>query len=144
VSDIASQLSNCRDYSLGWGQEGRQDEELTYYRSGVPHPQLNGVLRLRRREQAGLAVECATERLDGVPWLRGAVKVGEMPVIAVRLDGLTELDGPAGLNIETVDTRAALTDWLYAYSRPSALPRTFGTTRYGSRPDGRTPPASSG
>ncbi|MFF3248693.1 GNAT family N-acetyltransferase [Streptomyces sp. NPDC002870] len=133
MGDIESQLANCRDYWLGWGQEGSQDEGLAYYRSGLPHPQLNGVLRLRRREQAGLAVEHATDRLDGVPWMwwvgpdsapgvadvladRGAVKVGEMPVMAVRPDRLTELDRPAGLKIETVDTAAALTEWVHAYS----------------------------
>ncbi len=133
LTDIAPLLANCRAYGLGWGAEEHQDEDLTYYRSGLAHPNLNGVLRLRSTKQAGLAVERVTERLAGVPWMwwvgpdsapgvvdvlaeHGAAKVGEMPVMAIRLDRLADLDGPAGLKIETVDGAGALAEWVHAYS----------------------------
>ncbi|MDO0939072.1 GNAT family N-acetyltransferase [Streptomyces sp. DG2A-72] len=133
LTDMAPQLANCRAYGLGWGAEERQDEDLTYYRSGLAHPHLNGVLRLRSTKQAGLAVERVTERLAGVPWMwwvgpdsapgvvdvlaeHGAAKVGEIPVMAIRLDRLADLDSPAGLKIETVDDAEALAEWVHAYS----------------------------
>ncbi len=133
MRDIVPQLANCRDYWLGWAAEDHQDEDLTFYRSGLPHPQLNGVLRLRSTEQAGAAVASAAEHLAGVPWMwwvgpdsapgvadahadRGAVNVGAMPVMAIGLDGLTDVEGPAGLKIETVVGDDALTEWVRAYS----------------------------
>ncbi|MFD9053214.1 GNAT family N-acetyltransferase [Streptomyces zaomyceticus] len=134
MTEVPPQLANCRDYWLEWGAEGRKDEDFTYYRSGVQHPQLNGVLRLRSKDKAGVAVERAAELLDGVPWMwwvgpdsapgvadelvkRGARKVGEMPVMALRMDApLKNVDGPTGLRVVAADGREGLDEWVQTYS----------------------------
>jgi GNAT superfamily N-acetyltransferase len=129
---LEPQLANCRDYWLGWGVQDRADDTLTYYRSGLPHGSLNGVLRLQSTEQMGRWVERAGRCLAGVPWLwwvgpdsardlgvrlvdHGAVRVGAMPVMAVRTDRFAEAAGPPALRWETVDGVEALTEWVAAY-----------------------------
>ncbi|MEU6599705.1 GNAT family N-acetyltransferase [Streptomyces flaveolus] len=126
-------LANCRDYWLGWGAQDRQDDRLTYYRSGLPHPSLNAVLRLHAADRIDQCVERAAHALAGVPWLwwvgpdtdpevrdrlvaRGATRVGSMPIMVVGTDRLPDIGGPPGLEIETVDTMDALTEWVRVYS----------------------------
>lgn len=46
IADAVTRLANARDYWLGWGSADRSDGDLTFYRSGVAHPQLNGMLRV--------------------------------------------------------------------------------------------------
>ncbi|MFD0782731.1 hypothetical protein ACFQZ8_02145, partial [Micromonospora azadirachtae] len=57
-------LAAHRAYLLGWniGEAGGPD--LVTYRSDVPHPPLNGVLRLHGCDPADALVE-ARRRLDG-------------------------------------------------------------------------------
>ncbi|POX63025.1 GNAT family N-acetyltransferase [Streptomyces sp. Ru62] len=130
---VQALLANCRDYWLGWGAQDRQDDRLTYYRSGVAHPSLNAVLRLRAGDRIGPCVERATRALAGVPWLwwvgpdsapgvrdrlvgHGATLVGSMPIMAVGTDRLPDVSGPPGLEVETVDGTDALTEWVRVYS----------------------------
>ncbi|MGW5430500.1 GNAT family N-acetyltransferase [Streptomyces sp. NPDC004059] len=133
IAALGPQLANCRDFWLGWGAQDRLDDCLTYYRSGLPCSALNGVLRLQSSEHMGHWVEQATNRLAGVPWMwwvgpdsapdvqdrladYGAVRVGSMPIMAVRTDQLTEIRPPRCLTIETVDGIEALTEWVRTYS----------------------------
>ncbi|AQZ70082.1 hypothetical protein BKM31_03090 [[Actinomadura] parvosata subsp. kistnae] len=126
-------MANTRDYWLGWGSADRCDGELTLYRSGVSHPQLNGVLRAGGGIAVEEAVAQARERLAGVPWMwwvgpdsrpglaeglaaAGAAEVATMPVMAVALDRVTMPDGPAGLRIEEVTGADALREWVSAYA----------------------------
>lgn len=132
IIELEPQLANCRDYWLAWGEADRLDGDLTYYRSGLAHPQLNGVLRLQSSEQVGQFVDRAAGRLGGVPWMwwvgpdsargvadrladHGAVRVGAMPIMAVELDRVVADEGPAGLKIETVEGAEALSEWVQAY-----------------------------
>ncbi|MFE3410528.1 GNAT family N-acetyltransferase [Streptomyces mirabilis] len=132
VTDVEPQLANCRDYWLGWGQADRVDGDLTYYRSGLAHGQLNGVLCLRSRD-VGQALARAKSGLAGLPWLwwvgpdsapgianelleHGAVSLGAMPIMAVALDRVAEVAGPPELKIETVEGAESLTEWVRAYS----------------------------
>lgn len=133
TTELGPQLANCRDYWLGWGVADRSDGDLTYYRSGLADPLLNGVLRLRTGDQVDQAVAEAAGRLRGVPWRwwvgpdsapgvadrlagHGAVRRGVMPIMAVRLDRIVTGEAPAALKIETVDDTEALTQWVRAYS----------------------------
>ncbi|MEW2289470.1 GNAT family N-acetyltransferase [Streptomyces sp. NPDC047841] len=133
VDDLEPQLANCRDYWLGWGEADRADDGLTYYRSGLAHGQLNGVLRLRSPGEAGQALARATSALAGVPWLwwvgpdsgpgvadrllkQGARRIGAVPIMAVALDRVAQVAGPPELRIETVEGAGALAEWVRTYS----------------------------
>lgn len=133
VTEIAPQAANCRDYWLGWADVARLDDEVVYYRSGLAHPLLNGVLRLRCDAQVNRSVERAADALAGVPWSwwvgpdsaagvadsladLGAARLGAMPIMAVELDRVVAGEGPAGLMIETVEGVGAITEWVRVYS----------------------------
>ncbi|MFF3488226.1 GNAT family N-acetyltransferase [Streptomyces sp. NPDC002701] len=128
ITDLEPQLANCRDFWLGWGEADHADGGLTYYRSGLMHGQLNGVLRLQNSSEIGQALAMAKSRLAGVPWLwwvgpdstsgvadellkQGAERVGTMPVMAVALDRVADVTGPPELTIETVEGAESLTEW---------------------------------
>ncbi|HYY19492.1 MAG TPA: hypothetical protein VE864_11675, partial [Streptosporangiaceae bacterium] len=69
IYDLEPQLANNRAFWLGYGAEDRQDNGLTLYRSGLPDPQLNGVLRVAPGGLDRGCVPAAQRGLDGVPWL---------------------------------------------------------------------------
>ncbi|WP_413102906.1 GNAT family N-acetyltransferase [Streptomyces sp. Inha503] len=129
ITDLEPQLANCRDYWLGWGEAEAVDDDLTYYRSGLAHGQLNGVLRLRSSDDVARALARAKSGLAGVPWLwwvgpdsapgvadglleQGVGKVGAVPIMAVALDRVADVAGPPELKIETVEGDEALTEWV--------------------------------
>jgi ribosomal protein S18 acetylase RimI-like enzyme len=130
---LEPQLANCRAYWLGWGAADSSDDGLTYYRSGLHHAQFNGVLRLGDANRMEEAVAKARDDMIGVPWVwwvgpdspartgdylvaRGAEVVEVKPVMAVELDRLVSVEGPAELKIETVDSNADLAEWVRVYS----------------------------
>ncbi|MFD3993275.1 GNAT family N-acetyltransferase [Streptomyces sp. NPDC058583] len=132
-------IANCRDYWLGWGSDERVDGQLSYYRSGLAHAQLNGVLRLRDIDRLEQSLKDAGERLAGMPWRcwvgpdsapgtaarladHGAVRLGAMPIMAVRTDEVVPAERPSGLEIETVEGRAALKEWVQAYTPSFGVP----------------------
>jgi hypothetical protein len=95
-------LAAHRAYLLGWNIGEAGDADLATYRSDVPHPPLNGVLRLVGRDPADALAE-ARRRLDGVPrvwWVGpdsdartadaltslGAVPVVALPIMVVPID----------------------------------------------------------
>ncbi|HEY4454394.1 MAG TPA: GNAT family N-acetyltransferase [Pseudonocardiaceae bacterium] len=127
-TDLGPLFDNARDFWLGCGVSYRSGADLAIYRSGVSHPQLNGVLRLRH---GGVddALHEADHRLAGVPWLwwagadsrpglaedllaRGAALVGSVPVMAIDLDRSFDETGPADIVVEETDD---LLDWVRAY-----------------------------
>jgi ribosomal protein S18 acetylase RimI-like enzyme len=132
VTDLEPQLANARDYWLGWGDAFRQDGDLVIFRSGVAHQVFNGVFRLTGTQPTSDALEEASRRLDGVPWMwhvgpdsreglvddlvsLGATLGGTSPIMSVDLDRVIEQDGPPELKIEEVDTPEALGEWVEAY-----------------------------
>ncbi|MFE7440911.1 GNAT family N-acetyltransferase [Streptomyces chartreusis] len=133
ITDLEPQLANCRDYWLGWGEVKPADDDLTCYRSGLAHSQLNGVLRLRSSDEVGGALARAKSGLASVPWLwwvgpdsapgvtdgllqQGAEKVGTIPIMAVPLNRVADVAGPPELKIETVEGDESLTEWVRTYS----------------------------
>jgi GNAT superfamily N-acetyltransferase len=142
IDALAPQLANCRAFWLGWGAASRADDELTYYRSGIAHPQLNAVIRLRAPEGDGSghghdvkqAVVRARTELVGVPWMwwvapdsvpgtderlveHGFERVGTMPVMAVALDRVADVPEPPGVEIGVLSgaDRETCAEWVRAY-----------------------------
>jgi GNAT superfamily N-acetyltransferase len=138
IRDLEPQLANCRAYWLGWGAEARQDDGISWYRSGLPHHELNGVLRLVPGLLDRDGIAGVRPRLDGVPWrwwagpdsdpgLPGqllalrAEQTATQPVMAVDLDQLFPAEPVPGLVIRAV-AASDLAGWVRAYA-PS-----FGVT----------------
>jgi ribosomal protein S18 acetylase RimI-like enzyme len=124
--DLEALLANSRAYWLGWGREYADD---TTYRSGVGDEQLNGVMR-RDSQPFEEALAGARARLDGVPWVwwvgpdsaadterlliaHGAERSHGMPVMAVELDRVRPVEGPAAL---IVGEPSDLREWVAAYA----------------------------
>ncbi|GAA0407416.1 MULTISPECIES: GNAT family N-acetyltransferase [Micromonospora] len=119
IHDLPAQLANNRAYWCGWVSPDGADDDLPIFRTGVPHPLLNGVLRVRNRP-IDETVAQAGRRLAGTPWLwwvgadsdpgiadalaaQGGRQVSTMPVMAVDLDQVAELPGPPGLVVDQID-----------------------------------------
>lgn len=136
MTTFDAQLANCRDYWLAWGHADRMDGDVSFYRSGLPHGQLNGVLRAAGGAAVDEYAGQLTERLRGVPWLwwvgpdsgpdvadrlgaHGAELVGTVPVMAMALDRPVPVDPPPGVKIET---DAALPKWVDVYCACFGVP----------------------
>lgn len=125
-------LANWRAYLLEWGGE---PDGAVMFRSGLPQPRLNGVVRRDGRPVGALLAE-ARERFDGLPWrwwvgpdetpgtndlLRGlgARRTLSAPIMAVPVDDLVPTTPPDGLVIrETTDLGA----WVAAYTASFGIP----------------------
>ncbi|GIJ45448.1 acetyltransferase [Virgisporangium aliadipatigenens] len=134
VHDLAPQTANLRAHWVAWGGAPDPDDALVYYRSGLQHPMLNGVLRLRDRplDEAATEVE---RRLAGLPWrwwvgpdsdpgvaaglaARGYVRRGAVPIMAMGLDRIPEPPLPDGLTI----ARSDAAEYVGAYAGPFGVP----------------------
>jgi GNAT superfamily N-acetyltransferase len=127
VADLGPQLANFNAYWLGYGVELAHDGGLAVYRSGVRHPELNGVLRLSGRVDEA-AIMSARTQLGGIPWIwwvgpdsapglapqllsHGAVAVGRLPLMAIDLDRAELGSPPSGLRISEVVDDHDLGEW---------------------------------
>nr|WP_171118897.1 GNAT family N-acetyltransferase [Streptomyces sp. N502] len=126
--------ANFRQYLMGWGEAECGNRGFEHYRSGLPQPQFNGVVRVRSLDAVGHAVETARNRLAGVPWWwwvgpdspdgtgaalveHGAVVLGTLPVMVRALDRDVDLgEPPVGMRIERVNGHARLTELVRTYS----------------------------
>ncbi|MGQ5259954.1 GNAT family N-acetyltransferase [Micromonospora sp. ZYX-F-536] len=135
MESLDAVLAAHRAYLLGWniGEAGGSD--LVTYRSDVPHPPLNGVLRVTGRRPQDALTE-ARRRLDGVPrvwWVGpdsdadaadglvslGGVEVARLPIMTAAIADTADAATPAGLHIaETTD----LDTFVPAYARVSGIP----------------------
>lgn len=139
MTTLDAQLANCRDYWLAWGSADRMDGDVSYYRSGLPHGQLNGVLRAAAGELVDEYADKLTDRLRGVPWMwwvgsdsgpgvadrleaHGAEFVGAIPVMAMSLDRPIAYDPPPAVKIGTVETDEALSEWARVYCACFGVP----------------------
>lgn len=132
LADLEPQVANARDYWTGWGAAYRDEGDPTLFHSGVPHPVLNGVIRLHDADLATVLAE-TRRRFDGVPWLwqvgpdsrpgladellaHRATRVGATPIMAIELDELSLPDRPADLVVEQVTEPTVIRDWAHAYA----------------------------
>ena len=166
-TDLGPLYDNARDFWLGCALRYRSSADLAIFRSGVSHPQLNGVLRLRHGGVDEALCE-AGRRLAGVPWLwwagadsrpglaedllaRDAALVGSVPVLTIDLDRVYDETGPADLVIDEIRDAAELPEWIRAYRSSFGLTEdqiddlltvekarsTSSITRFAGRIDGR-------
>jgi len=138
IHDLEPQLAANRRYWTGWDdQSDKPDSDLPIYRTDIPHPLMNGVLRIRDRSLE-IAVETARQRLGGSVWAwwvgpdsdegtadellaRGATPVVQMPIMAVDIAGVTPADRPAGLKTQTITGRDEMTEYVGAYAGPLGI-----------------------
>ncbi|WP_051740695.1 GNAT family N-acetyltransferase [Streptomyces xylophagus] len=137
VHDLQPQLSNLCAYWLGWDADDTTDSDLPVYRTGLPHPLLNGVLRFRG-ESLDDALSLARKRLDGTPHLwwvgddsnpglveqlvaRGGTLTSTLPVMAVDLGKVADATVP-GLEISPVVDRPGLAEYVTTYSEVFGIP----------------------
>jgi len=144
IHDLQPQLAANRRYWTGWAgeQADRPDSDLPIYRTDIPHPLLNGVLRIHDRP-LDTAVETAKQRLGGSVWgwwvgadsdegtaeallARGATQRAQLPIMAVDLAGVAPADSPAGMKIQTITGRDEMTEYVSAYAGPLGIPGDLG------------------
>jgi ribosomal protein S18 acetylase RimI-like enzyme len=136
--DLEAPMASIRDFWLGYGGEHRSGGDLTVFRSGLPDPQLNGVLRMRGGD-LDEAIANVTAQLAGVPWFwhagpdsypglhadlvaRGAAEAAMMPLMTVPLDQVTMPAGPPGLVISELTDPAELGEWVRCYGPSFGIP----------------------
>ncbi|MEU7676117.1 GNAT family N-acetyltransferase [Micromonospora taraxaci] len=135
MESLDTVLAAHRAYLLGWNIGPVGGPDLATYRSDVPHPTLNGVLRVTERTPQDALLE-ARQRLHGVPrvwWVGpdsdpgtadglvslGAVEFARLPIMTAVIDEAADEPAPAGLHIaETTDLAA----FVRAYARVSGIP----------------------
>lgn len=135
LDDVAPMLANSRSYWHGWGGgAGDADGDFVWHRTGVPHPLLNGVMRVRNTDLAA-ALDESRARFDGGPWLwwvgpdsdpgtadallaAGAVEAMVFPVMAVPLDEIPDRPAPPGLRITRAESPTEVATFVSTYSPP--------------------------
>jgi hypothetical protein len=105
IRDLQPQLAANRRYWTGLAGAGGADDpgaDLPIYRTGIAHPLMNGVLRVREVPLDDAVAE-ARQRLDGSGWAwwvgadsdegtaeglmaRGAEEIMTLPIMALDLD----------------------------------------------------------
>jgi predicted N-acetyltransferase YhbS len=133
---LARVAANVRQYLTGWGEDLRQEGLTDLYRSGLPQPQFNGVVRLRDADAAGQAVPAAEELFRGLPWWwwvgpdspervaealtrHGLTEFGSVPVMIRPLEEVPYVPEADGIRIVPVpvEDRALLGATVRTYSR---------------------------
>ncbi|WLS43429.1 GNAT family N-acetyltransferase [Micromonospora profundi] len=138
IDDLAPQLANSREYWLGWGDG--EDDDLAMYRSDLPDPLLNGVMRSRNTDVASVVDE-VRRYFDGCPWYwrvapdsdagvrealveAGAVEALTMPVMAFDLTALPDVPGTTGLRISVAEaTPQGIATFVRAYGPALGVPQ---------------------
>jgi GNAT superfamily N-acetyltransferase len=134
VDDLEPQLANSRDYWAGWGRVGAEvtDQDVVVFSSSMSDPRLNGVLRTRNTPAEQLITDVRA-KVGSRPWMwwvgpdsdpqlqdqliaLGAVEVATMPVMAVDLDRVPDVNLPSGLVVEELQTSEALEEWVGVWS----------------------------
>ncbi len=137
IHDLEPQLAANRRFWTGWSGSD-PDLDLPTYRTDIPNPLLNGVLRTRHRpvEQA---IEGAKRQLAGSTWSwwvgadsdpgtarglldRGAELMIDMPIMAIDVTGVTTATGAEDLTIRQVSGRSEIAEYVQAYAEPLGFP----------------------
>ncbi|MGC4857113.1 GNAT family N-acetyltransferase [Micromonospora sp. DT4] len=133
IHDLEPQLAANRRFWCGWAG-AEPDADLAIYRSEIPHPLFNGVLRVRT-QSLDAAVAEAKERLAGTTWswwvggdsdedtaegllARGAQQIIDMPVMAIDVRAVADAEVPADLKIVEVVGPDEMVGYVGAYAEP--------------------------
>ncbi|MEU8168804.1 GNAT family N-acetyltransferase [Micromonospora sp. NPDC049004] len=137
IHDLEPQLAANRRYWCGWAGTD-PDTDLPTYRTDIAHPLLNGVLRVRDLPLDEAITE-ARKHLTGSHWGwwvgadsdegtaeglldRGAKQIADMPVMAVDVTTVAEVDAPGDLRIRHVADPSEMLEYVGAYAGPLGLP----------------------
>ncbi|MFI5928341.1 GNAT family N-acetyltransferase [Micromonospora sp. NPDC051543] len=137
IHDLEPQLAANRTYWCGWAG-AQPDTDLPIYRADIPHPLFNGVMRVRGR-QLDDAITEARKHLTGSVWgwwvgadsdegtaegllARGATQISDMPVMAMDVTTLPEVEGTGDLRIQVAATPAEMCEYVEAYVGPLGVP----------------------
>ncbi|WP_213002426.1 GNAT family N-acetyltransferase [Winogradskya consettensis] len=141
IRDLEPQLAANRRYWCGWAGAA-PDDDLPIYRTDIPHPLLNGVLRVRNLP-IGDAIEEAKNRLTGSAWSwwvqrdsdegtaerllsHGAEQVGHTPIMAVDVTTVAEPVVPKGLSIRAAAEPAEIQRYVEAWAGPLGVTGNLG------------------
>lgn len=133
IHDLESQLAANRRFWCGWAA-AEPEADLTIYRSEIPHPLFNGVLRVQNRSLDD-AVAQAKKQLAGTTWswwvgddsdegtaegllARGAQEFVDMPVMAIDVTTVGDAEPPADLKILPVVGSDEMIRYVEAYAGP--------------------------
>lgn len=135
--DIAAVLANCQQYWLNFSQTGPSDGSFAVYRTGVPHPQLNGVIRMKEPARDAIpAVVSQLEQIASLWWIgpdsyagasedvidAGGKLVAKVPVMATQLSDIhLKMEKSAAFTIESLEEGEDLTSWVASYCEPMGV-----------------------
>ncbi|GGP17976.1 GNAT family N-acetyltransferase [Nonomuraea glycinis] len=140
IRDLQPQLAANRRYWTGLaGAEGADDPgaSLPIYRTGIAHPLLNGVLRVRAVPLDDAVAE-ARQRLDGSVWTwwvgadsdegtaerlmaRGADEIVTLPIMAMDLDRVATFEAPGNLRFRTITGAAEMAGYVATFAGPMGI-----------------------
>ena len=129
---LTAALDNVHRYWMNMGDELREEDSLSLFRSGIAHPLLNGVTRVDDPSRVE-RIRAAVEQLRDIPslwWIGpdshpgaidallacGGTVTDEMPLYVRSLLDLPEAPLPDGIVIEEVSGDAAVADWVDCYA----------------------------
>ncbi|GAA2186782.1 GNAT family N-acetyltransferase [Micromonospora lupini] len=141
IHDLEPQLAANRRYWCGWAGTD-PDTDLPTYRTDVPHPLLNAVLRVRDRPLDEAITE-ARKHLTGSHWgwwvgtdsdegtaegllERGAEQIADMPIMAVDVTTVADVAAPTDLEIGLAVEPSELREYVEAYAGPLGIPGDRG------------------
>ncbi|MEU8381831.1 GNAT family N-acetyltransferase [Streptosporangium sp. NPDC048865] len=140
VRDLQPQLAANRRYWTGLAGAGGADDPgagLPIYRTGVAHPLMNGVLRVRDVPLDDAVAE-ARRRLDGSVWAwwvgadsdegtaerlvaRGAEEIATLPVMALDLDRIATSEAPGDLGFRTITDATEMAEYVGTFAAPMGI-----------------------
>lgn len=133
VHDIQPQLTANRRFWCGWSGADH-DSDFPLIRTGIRQPLFNGVLRLRN-SPVEQAIEEARRALTGTQrswWVgadsdegtaealleHGATLFNDMPVMAIDVTTVDDVERPSGLEIKVVTERPDMREYVHTYAGP--------------------------
>lgn len=135
--NVEAMLANCRQYWLNFSNRPSTNGPFATYRTGVCHPQLNGVIQMRQPARDSIAE--VVRQLSDLPslwWIgsdsyagasqdvtsAGGKLIAKVPVMAVQLSDLvSEVQMPNVCRIEMLDDGEDLGPWVECYSEPMGV-----------------------
>lgn len=135
--DVDAMLGNCRQYWLNFSNVAQTDGPFSIYRTGVRHPQLNGVIQIRQAAPDSIAK--VVRRLSDMPslwWISsdsyegasqdvasaGGKLIAKIPVMAVQLSDLvSKVKMPTDCSIKALADGDDLGPWVECFSKPMGV-----------------------
>lgn len=135
--DVPAMLANCRQYWVNYSPNTQAAGPVTVYRTGVPHPLLNGVLQLKPGAKDVIPdVVSQLAKMPSAWWVgadsypaatqdvldAGGKLIAKVPVMAIHLRELSsKVEMPANCTLELLDETDDLSAWVQCYCEPMGV-----------------------